>query len=644
MTFEEKVKLLSGTSDEMHIPGIERLKIPSLKFSDGPLGVRCWGKSTAYPCGSMLAATWDVDAAKEMGEALGRDSRARGVHILLGPGVDLYRVAQCGRNFEYFGEDPFLSARLAVAWIQGVQAEGVATSVKHFAANDQETLRDSVDTIVSERRLQEICFPPFKAAVKEANAATVMAAYNKLNGDWCTANKSLLTDVLRNQWGFEGVLMSDWGAVHELLKPIDAGTDLEMGKTLYYSADKIKQLIDSGKITQKQVDEHARRVIRMMVTMGFLDREQLDKTIPLDDPRSAAAALKVATEGLVLLKNQNNLLPLSRSSTKNIVVLGPNACPEMVKGGGSSETEPFKGISVLDAIKETAEYHHRTGPSTMRFSWGKADPQFTSDEKNLITRADAVIASVGLNKAIECEGYDHAYDLPSEQVQLINNVAKLNSRVIAVLNAGGNVGMKDWVDDTAALLHAWYPGQNGNKAVAGVLFGDINPSGRLPDTFEAKWEDSPAFGNYPGDSANGGRVTYAEGIYVGYRSFDKRKLAPRYPFGYGLSYSTFSLDRMAIKGTMKSPEVLVDVKNTSKIKGATVVQLYVRPIGLKTAQDRPFQELKGFKRVELEPGESRSINFVLNKDSFATYDESAHKWTSPDGEYEIALGFSSRDI
>jgi beta-glucosidase len=290
------------------------------------------------------------------------------------------------------------------------------------------------------------------------------------------------------------------------------------------------------------------------------------------------------------------------------------------------------------------EYHHRTGPSTMRFSWGKADPQFTSDEKNLITRADAVIASVGLNKAIECEGYDHAYDLPSEQVQLINNVAKLNSRVIAVLNAGGNVGMKDWVDDTAALLHAWYPGQNGNKAVAGVLFGDINPSGKLPDTFEAKWEDSPAFGNYPGDSANGGRVTYAEGIYVGYRSFDKRKLAPRYPFGYGLSYSTFSLDRMAIKGTMKSPEVLVDVKNTSKIKGATVVQLYVRPIGLKTAQDRPFQELKGFKRVELEPGESRSINFVLNKDSFATYDESAHKWTSPDGEYEIALGFSSRDI
>jgi beta-glucosidase len=787
LTFEEKVKLLSGTPDEMHIPGIERLNIPSLKFSDGPVGVRCWGKSTAYPCGSMLAASWDVDAANEVGHALGRDSRARGVHILLGPGVDLYRVAQCGRNFEYFGEDPYLASQIAVSWIKGLQEEGVAASVKHFAANDQETLRDSIDTIVSARRLQEICFPTFKAAVKEANVATVMAAYNKVNGDWCTASKPLSTDVLRKQWGFDGVLMSDWGAVHELLKPFVAGTDLEMGKTLFYTAEKIKQLVDAGQITQAQIDEHVKRVLLLIVRMGFLDHEQLVKSIPLDDPKSAAVALKIATEGLVLLRNQNNVLPLSRTTTKNIVVVGPNASPEIVRGGGSSETDPFKALSLIEALRATAgdtikidyiptwigsdpsadssfnsksffepnskdgtrkaiadyfcneeltgtpvvskldetinfkwnnghpleeiqtpkysmrwtgkikapqtddyifccrsdgarvkldgktiiddwsspavatrthklhlerdrtydlivEYHHTHGPSAVQFSWAKADKDFTAEEKEMIAKADAVVASVGLNRHIECEGYDHAYDLPSEQVSLIDDLAKLNTQIIVVLNAGGNVGMKHWIDNTAALIHAWYPGQNGNKAVAGAIFGDINPSGKLPDTFEVQWEDSPAFGNYPGESKNGGRVNYAEGIYVGYRSFDKRKLAPRYPFGYGLSYTTFALENMEIRNDSQTPQVSVNVINTGKRRGATVVQLYVRPVNLRAGDDRPMQELKGFRRVELKPGERKSIVFALTADSFATYDESANAWKSPAGEYAIALGFSSRDI
>ena len=581
--------------------------------------------------------------------------------------------------------------------------------------------------------------------------------------------------------------MSDWGAVHELLKPFVAGTDLEMGRTLFYTAEKIKQCIDLGQITQAQVDEHARRVLQLMVKMGFLDRDQLVASIPLEDPESASSALKVAAEGLVLLRNQNHTLPLSRATTKNIVVVGPNACPDQVKGGGSSETEPFRGLSLLDALKETAggavrvdyiptwigsdlsadgafnstsrfepntkdgsrkaladyfsnaglagpplvskmdetinfrwndqhpleeiktpsysvrwtgklkapqtdeyvfccrsdgarvilngqtiiddwsnaaiattthkanlektkiydlivEYHHTHGPATMQFSWGKADKDFTAEEKNLVVNADAVIASVGLDRMIESEGYDHAYDLPTEQSSLINDVAKLNDHTIVVLNAGGNVGMKSWVDNTAALLHAWYPGQNGNKAVAQAIFGDINPSGRLPDTFEMQWEDSPAFSNYPGESANGGRVNYAEGIYVGYRSFDKRKLAPRYPFGYGLSYTTFDLHDIKIKNESRTAHVSVDVVNTGKRKGATVVQLYVRPIDLKRGVDRPVQELKGFKRVELESGERKTICFVLNPDSFAVFDESTKAWTSPAGEYVIALGFSSRDI
>lgn len=794
MTFEEKVSLMSGTKDEMHIPGIERLKIPSLKFTDGPVGVRCWGKSTAYPCGSMLAATWDVDAAREMGVALGRDCRARGVHILLGPGVDLYRVAQCGRNFEYFGEDPYLSAQLAGAWIKGVQSQQVATSVKHYAANDQEILRDSIDTRVSERRLHEICFPPFKAAVQDANAWTVMAAYNKVNGDWCTANKYLLTDVLRNQWGFKGVLMSDWGAVHELNKPITAGNDLEMGKTIYYTGEKIKQLMQEGKLTQDQLDEHIRRILRMDVSMGFLDRDQLDTSIKLQDPMDTKVTLKVATEGLVLLKNKDGLLPLKHHSGQKIVVMGPNACPAVIGGGGSSYTEPFASVSVLDAmkhwtnegmqvdyiptyfapraekrfdynnngffeaaktdsanvfIKRTAvgeyfdnpdfagkpvlvkdesqinfgwgaghpveqitsptysvrwkgqikaaqtdeylfacqsdgatvfldgkpllktltsphaandkpvvvekkvalesgqlhdiviEYQHTGGQSEMRFGWSKATAALTEVEKKQLKDADAVVVAAGFNSCLESEGFDRPYKLPQEQIDAINEAGKLNSHVIVVLNAGGNVDMNDWIDSAAALVHAWYPGEIGNMALGEMLLGYSNPSGKLPDTFEARWEDSPAYGNYPGDSANGGSINYTEGIYCGYRWFDKKSIAPRFPFGFGLSYTTFSIDNLRVENEATRPSISVNLKNTGSLPGAEVVQLYVRPVGSKI--DRPVQELKGFKRVQVKPGETQNVTFNLDKNAFGTYDEESHQWIYPPGEYDIVVGSSSRD-
>ena len=584
MSQDEKITILSGTSDEMHVPGLKRLGIPELKFSDGPMGVRCYGKSTAYPAGAMLAASWDADAAQQEGKALGRDCRARGVHVLLAPGCDLYRVPQCGRNFEYFGEDPFLSARMTVGYIKGVQGENVATSVKHYAANDQEILRDSVDTIVDERRLQEICFPPFKAAVQEANVWTVMAAYNKVNGDWCTANSYLLTDVLRKQWGFKGILMSDWGAVHDCLGPITAGTDLEMGKTVYYTADNIKRLMQEGKVTQQQIDEHVARILRMSVAMGFFDNNQEDKSIPLNDLSSAKAALNVAREGLVLLKNDNQTLPLDREKLHSVVVMGPNACPPVIGGGGSSEMDPFYSISLLDAVTSAAkdkvkisyipnwvgpnptaqssfnilavfepqgedgqrgmkgeyfdnpnlsgnpvatkidgrvsfnwgawhpveqiksstysvrwtgkikaaqtdnytfafssdgarikldgktlfdnwdsaamsnavktvrmqagethdisiEYHHLNGGSNMLFNWGRAHEALTAEEAKVISDADAVIAAVGFNWSMESEGFDRPYDLPIEQVAMLNAVSKLNPRTIVVLNAGGNVGM-----------------------------------------------------------------------------------------------------------------------------------------------------------------------------------------------------------
>ncbi len=784
MTLEEKVKMLSGTSDQMHVPGLERLGIPELKFSDGPVGVRCWGKATAYPVGAMLASTWDENQAFAYGKSLGRDSRARAVHVLLAPGMDLYRVAQCGRNFEYLGEDPFLVSKMAVAYCKGVQSERVAVSAKHYAANDQEIQRDSINTIVDERRLHEICFPPFKACVQEAGAWTLMAAYNKVNGDWCTASKYLLTDVLRNQWGFKGVLMSDWGAVHDSLGPLTAGTDLEMGSNTHYTLDNIKRLLAEGKITQDVVDEHVRRILRMSVAMGWFDNKQEDKSIPLEDPESEKVALETARKGLVLLRNQNDLLPLNKNTVKNVVVIGPNATPGVIGGGGSSGTVPFKSTTLLDAVINSAgksvnvtyipnwiganptatsafncgslfepldnglrgvkaeyfanadlsgtpkvvqtdrsinfwwgtwhpvdeikqqnysvrwtgklkapqsdnytfaivsdgarismdgkiifdnfgdgtqknssftipmrageahdllvEYKHTAGSSIMQFNWGRSSEAFTQEQAKLIADADAVIASVGMNPFLETEGLDRPYDLPGDQLDLLKSVTKLNPKTVVVLNAGGNVGMESWIDNVAGLMHAWYPGQNGNIAVAEAIFGDINPSGKLPDTFEKKFEDSPAFGNYPGNPANGGTLEYKEGIYVGYRWADKKNVAPRYPFGFGLSYTTFAMNNLKLSKVGNNVTATVDVTNTGKRAGADVVQAYVRPIN--STLDRPVQELKAFSRVELQPGESKTVSMTLTPDAIAVYDDKAHAWTYPAGQYEVAIGESSRDI
>lgn len=788
MTVDEKILLLSGTADEMGVPGIERLGIPQLKFSDGPVGVRVWGKSTAYPAGAMLAATWNTDTARAVGKALGRDCRARGVHILLGPGCDLYRVAQCGRNFEYFGEDPFLSAAITSAWIKGCQGERVAACVKHYAANDQEIQRGSINTIIDERRLHEICLPPFKAAVQDANSWTLMAAYNKVNGDWCTANKYLLDDVLRKHWGFKGTVISDWGAVHDALGPLTAGTDLEMGTREFYKYDTIKGFLRDGKLSEAVLDERVSNVLRPSVAMGWFDNKQEDKSIPLDDPTSDAVALQVAREGLVLLKNQNNFLPLDKTKIRKLVVLGPNVWPPVISGGGSSYTQPFKSVGLQFALKDIAgpntevvyvptwvgpdptkalnlainkipfeplpenglsaakveyfannslagppvltdyetiidhqwaewqpkplplkkpfsarwtfkikapqtdeydlafasdnariavegqpyfnlgyspnakrliqslsmkagesrtvviEYKHdSTEQAVMQFAFNKSSKDFSPEQKNAIEEADVVVAAVGFNAALESEGFDRSLDLPAEQQELLKTVSQLNPRTIAVINAGGNVLMQGSADKVPALLHAWYPGQHGYTAVAEAIFGELNPSGRLPDTFERKWEDSPAFSNYPGDSADGGTVKYAEGIYVGYRHYDKKNIEPLYPFGYGLSYTTFAMKNAKLTHEKGQPMTAsVDVTNTGARPGAEVVQMYVRPIG--STVDRPKQELKGFARVVLAAGETKTVTLPLNAESFAIYDAQAHQWVSPAGKYEIAFGASSRDI
>jgi beta-glucosidase len=772
LTPDEKIQLLGGVNDFYTHP-IARLDIPRLKMSDGPVGTRNDGKTTAYPAGVALAATWDPALAEQEGKSLGRDARARGDHFLLGPGVNIYRQPQNGRNFEYFGEDPFLAGQMAVGYIRGVQSMDVAACVKHFACNNQETLRDTINAVVDERALHEIYLPAFEAAVTQGHVRSVMAAYNRVNGDYMTANHILLTDVLKNAWNFDGVLMSDWGATHDVLGPVMAGMDLEMPGPKYLNAANLKPLIESGKIPASILNDKVRRLLRVMLMMHWLDRPQKDSTIPRDDPRSNAAALTVARESVVLLKNQDNLLPLDPTKAQTIVVVGPNAA-RYARGGGSSEAQPFHPITVLDGLNAVAgknvkiihvpfksltsetmadfaksskyedgelhtaffndtelsgtpvtrtdqtihfdwgttkmpidgittrqfstrwtgkirppesgtyvfvtnsddgsrvkldgktilddwsdhaahlrtatvpltagqtydlavEYYNSHGNAQIDFGWGKPLELFSPQDQQQIAQADAVVACVGTS---ESEGSDRPYELADDQHALLAKVAGLNSKTIVVLNAGGNVAMADWIDHVPALVDAWFPGQAGGQAIAEILFGQVNPSGHLPDTFEKTWEDSPAFKHYPGNEKD---VEYTEGIYVGYRWYDSKKIEPRFPFGYGLSYSTFTMSDLKIQETSdKSYTASVTVTNTSKRAGATVAQLYVLP---HTAGiDRPFQELKAFARVDLQPGETKTVSLQLDRRSFSFWDVTSHGWQVTPGNYEIAVGCSSRDI
>jgi beta-glucosidase len=771
LTPQEKLQLLGGVKD-FYTKDIPHINLPRFKMTDGPVGTRNDGPSTAYPAGVLLAATWDPAIAEQEGEALGHDGRARGDHFLLGPGVNIYRVPQNGRNFEYLGEDPFLAAAIAPAYINGVQSQGVAACVKHYACNNQETLRDSIDTIVDERTLQEIYLPAFEAAVKVGHVRSVMASYNQINGFHATASKYLLTDVLRMQWGFDGVLMSDWGAAHDTLADANAGLDLEMPSGKYLNEKDLTPLMADGKVSQATIDEKVRRLLRVGVEMGWLDREQKDPSIPMDNPQTDATALAVAREGIVLLKNTGNLLPLDRSKLHSIALLGPGS-DQYVAGGGSSFTKPARPTTILSgitaaapglkittvpfndwqsqrltklakasvfeagglsatfyntsdltgdpvltrtdpaidfnwktnlpapqvtnhafsarwtgSIKPTAsgpytfvvrsddgsrvkldgkvvvdnwqdqqahteaatvpleaghvyqlavEYYNTVGEASVQFAYVPFAPLITPEQLATVAAADAAVVCVHTN---ESEGSDRSYALPPAQEQLIKEVQKANPHTIVVLEAGGNVAMKEWIDGVPALVDAWYPGQAGGKALAEILFGDVNPSGHLPDTFEKDWPDSPAFGHYPGDKI---KVEYPEGIYVGYRWYDKKKIEPRFPFGYGLSYTTFEMKNLKQVTNGDQIGCSVDVTNTGARAGSTVAQLYIRPPANEPV-DRPVQELKGFARVDLKPGETKTVSFPLDARSFSHWDVESHGWKTLPGEYEIAVGQSSRDI
>lgn len=776
MTVEEKLSYIGGV-DWMYTKNIDRLGIPRMKMSDGPQGLGTHGKSTAYPATVMLAATWNEGLAYQYGKALGQDCKARGVHVLLGPAVNIYRAPFCGRNFEYMGEDPYLTSRTAVGYIKGVQDQGVMATIKHFIANNSDYDRDNISNDIDERTLNEIYFPSFKAAVQEAEVGAVMSSYNYLNGIYTTENPWLLKEVLRNQWGFNGVVMSDWGSTHYCVPAAKGGLDLEMAGGEKMNPKDMAYYLKTGDVTMDMIDEKVRHILRVLIAFGFKDGVQEDKSIPLDNPQSVETALNVAREGIVLLKNEKNILPINPKKYKRIIITGKNA-HGYVKGGGSGGVVPFHYTSFLDGIKREAamnnvsveyvdeldflpqimfndkkpdeqglraeyfnnidlqgnpvvekvekkiryswtgggtelkgmnkenfsvrwsgimrpaqtatyefslggddgyrmyindqavmddwtpgayrnkvitktleagkeykiriEYYQKGGAAGINFIWKRQ-----GDNKDYLAeylnKADLVIACIGHSSDSEGEGSDRTFGLPDVDRSLLSSVLKCSKPVIGVVNAGGNVEMQGWEPSLKGLLWAWYAGQEGGQAVADVLFGKVNPSGKLPMTFEKKWEDNPAYNSYH-DPDGDKHVKYTEGIFIGYRGYDKLKREVQYPFGYGLSYTTFKLSNVKVgnQNADGSVDVTCTLSNIGKREGAQVVQLYVGKVGGEV--ERPEKELKKFKKIALQKGESTSVKMTIPKEAFTYYSVDKKKFVKDPGTYNIMVGFSSRDI
>jgi len=690
MTTEEKAAMLSG-SGWMESAPIDRLGIPAIKMADGPLGVRSWGGSsaitnaakgsaqvlaTSFPSGVAMAATWDTDLVQREGQAIGQEVKALGRDMILGPTVNINRVPLWGRNFEGYGEDPYLAARLGVAYIKGVQGEGVIPSVKHFAANNEEFERHRIDAHIDERTLHEIYLPAFKAAVQEANVWTVMSAYNKVNGVHCAESAALLTGILKKEFGFKGFVISDWGSTYSTAPTVNAGMDLEMpggppmqrwlatGQPLaagnsggWLTADKVLAEMKAGHITEATLNDNVSRILRVIFSSGLFDHPHQGGG-EVDTPAQRAVALEGATEGIVLLKNSSALLPLDTTKIHSIAVIGPNAAVARTGGGGSSLVRPKNAVAPLDGIKERAgdsiHVRYELGVSmegeNAELSTPEARAKMLQAASEAAAQADVAVVVVGRYTRLEGEGADvKTMDLPAGQDELIAAVEKANPHTIVVLNTGDPVTMTKWIDSTPTLLDMWYGGQEGGHALASILFGDANPSGKLPVTLPKRFEDSPAYGHYPGDNL---QVDYAEGIYVGYRYFDTKKVEPQFPFGFGLSYTTFEYSDLELTPFMTEytlgsklthwTMVSLKVRNKGTSAGAEVVQVYVHDGHSKI--DRPMHELKGFQRVELKPGESKEVHFKLDRAALSYWSPEKKDWVADPGTFEIEVGASSRDI
>ena len=780
LSLKQKLDLLGGTG--FATKPIDSLGIPEIKMSDGPLGVR-WEKATAFPAAVALASTWDTTLAYEVGVVLGQETKAKGRDMLLGPCIGIVRTPQGGRNFESYGEDPFLNGRFATSWIKGLQSEKVLASVKHYAVNNQEFERLTISAKVSDRALREIYLPAFKAAVQEGDAKTVMSAYNKVNGHHAAENDFLLNQVLKKEWGFSGFVVSDWGAVHSSLETALNGNDLEMPTGFYMNPDSLTKYVESGKLPIEIVNDKIKRMLKAAYWAGLDKKDSMRYKAKLNTPDHQQLARKVATESIVLLKNESNILPLEKSSLKKIAIIGPNAAIARTGGGGSSMVEPFYSVSVLEAVKEkldgkvevgyalgvpqygevtiipskhfshlengksvpglTAEYFpnktldgkptvtvtdsnidhswddnspvkgiekdnysvrwtgflttdvsgkyridgmsddgirifvdgklvvenwtdHATetksatlelkagksysikvefyengGGAVAKLGWQKPGVNIMTEAIALAKNSDAVILCVGNSFMQESEGFDRPdLNLPEGQEDLVKAISAANPKTVVVLTNGQPLLMENWIGKVPAVVESWFGGQEGGHAVADILFGDANPSGKLTVTFPKKWEDSPSFGNYPGKN---GEVDYAEGIYVGYRYYETKNVEPLFPFGFGLSYTTYEYSNLKINKTGDQTfEVSFTVKNSGKRDGSEVVQLYVHDV--ESSVDRPVRELKSFSKVALKAGEEKTITMKLNAGAFSFYDESKKSFVAEPGEFEIQVGASVKDI
>jgi beta-glucosidase len=782
MTLAEKIEIIGGINDFYTRP-IPRLGIPSLRMSDGPLGVHDYGLTTAYPAGIALAASWDTELAERFGAAMGKDARARGVHFILAPGMNIYRAPMNGRNFEYFGEDPFLASRIAVPVIVGIQSQRVIATTKHYAGNNSEFARTTLSSDIDERTLREIYLPAFEASVREAKVGAVMDAYNPVNGVYMTQNNHLNNEILKKEWGFNGILMSDWGATHDGVAAANGGLDLEMPSPTFMNSDTLLPALKQGKVSQATLDDKVRRILRKAIEFGFFDQPQTDTDIPSYSQEGRQVALEEARGSMVLLKNSGNLLPLNESKLRTIAVIGPDAYPAVPGGGGSSEAKPFNAVSYLEGIsnrlgtkarvlyavdmpplnevfensefvtapggeaglkgeyfnnqelqgapvltrtdqhvefdwgegsfapnqpvdhfsvrwtgyfvpkksgdykfftsaddgvrlyigddtviddwqrhsqtvdsyarhleagqayKIRLEYFEDVGSAIVGFGVTRAEASIGRETKALAAKADAVIICVGFDPKTEGEGADRTFQLPGGQDELIRQISAVNKNTIVVLTAGGNVDMTQWIDNVPAILHAWYPGQEGGTALAQLLFGDYSPSGKLPASFERRWEDNPTFHNYyPGKGGKG--VQYSEGVFVGYRHFDRSETKPLFAFGYGLSYTTFAYSKLSVApqaGYLNEPvTVSFDVRNTGHREAAEVAEMYVGES--HPSVSRPVKELKGFAKVNLKPGETKRVTLKLDRRAFSFYNVNKSDWRAEAGDFTILVGGSSDNI
>jgi beta-glucosidase len=648
MTLDEKVSLLSGR-DVWHTVAIERLGVPSIAMTDGPHGVRTAdpetgrlvGPTTAFPTGVSMAATWNPELVERVGAALGEETHAMGCDILLGPCVNIVRHPLAGRNFESYSEDPHLAGKIGAAWVRGVQGQGVGVSLKHFACNNQEFERLRGNSVIDERTLREIYLAQFEMIVKDADPWTVMCSYNRINGVYASQNAYLLREILKGEWKFPGVVVSDWGANHTIVESVKGGLDIEMPGPARYYGGMLSHAVQVWQIDEATIDDSVRRILRLIARTGHLERVGTAPEGLVNTLAHQALARELAEEAITLLKNQGGFLPLHGSSLHRIAVIGPNAVEMRITGCGSSQVEPPYRVNSLAALR------HRLGEKVeIAYEPGcgysdEYDPDAFQRAVDLARSAQVALVFLGMPEGYETEGWDRPdLELPGLQAELIQAVAQANPRTVVILNCGAPVAM-DWIEMVPAALLAYYPGLEGGNAIASILLGEVNPSGKLPVTFPKRLEDTPSYLDYPGTK----EVRYGEGLFVGYRYYDARDTDPLFPFGYGLSYTTFDYSPFQAPQEVNAGETIkvsLQVTNSGSCAGKETIQLYVRDI--ESSLRRPDKELKAFAKVLLAPGETKRVDFTLDERAFAFYDPYQQKWIVEPGEFKILAGASSKDI